>query len=253
MISNFITPLPELRSFFENLRAAQYTVEFERVGGAGDGGYLVPKDLDGIEFCFSPGVAECSDFEAYLADNFGVQCFLADASVERPAVQRDLFDFEKKFLGPQTAGDYVALNDWMDAKLGQSLSDNGILQMDIEHAEFDVLASSDREYLSKFRIILVEFHAMDNMFFTPKFRKVQAIFEKLLQDFVIVHLHPNNYRKAKWRKEIGIPNVMEVTFLRRDRLAKMKSTQGLALPHPLDQANSAEKPDYPMPEIWWKD
>ena len=26
------------------------------IGGAGDGGYLVPDDLDGIEYCFSPGV-----------------------------------------------------------------------------------------------------------------------------------------------------------------------------------------------------
>jgi hypothetical protein len=33
-----------------------------RLGGPKDGGYLVPDDLDGIAFCFSPGVSDsCHD------------------------------------------------------------------------------------------------------------------------------------------------------------------------------------------------
>lgn len=34
-----------------------------RLGPNGDGGYLVPDDLTGIEACFSPGVCATSEFE----------------------------------------------------------------------------------------------------------------------------------------------------------------------------------------------
>ncbi len=33
------------------------------MGGENDGGYLVPDDLEGIEYCFSPGVSNIATFE----------------------------------------------------------------------------------------------------------------------------------------------------------------------------------------------
>jgi len=34
-----------------------------RIGGEGDGGYLIPDDLEGVKYCFSPGVDQTADFE----------------------------------------------------------------------------------------------------------------------------------------------------------------------------------------------
>ena len=34
-----------------------------RIGGGRDGGYLLPDDLKGIQYCFSPGVGGLADFE----------------------------------------------------------------------------------------------------------------------------------------------------------------------------------------------
>ena len=54
-----------------------------RIGGPGDGGYLVPDDLDGIVGCISPGVSTEVGFDLALAE-MGIPVFLADASVPAP-------------------------------------------------------------------------------------------------------------------------------------------------------------------------
>ena len=65
-----------------------------RLGPDGDGGYLVPDDLAGIEYTFSPGVSTESGFEAALAAR-GQRVFLADYSVDGPAEANANFAFEK--------------------------------------------------------------------------------------------------------------------------------------------------------------
>jgi len=74
------------------LRPMDCGKELIRLGGAGDGGYLVPNDLDGIEYCFSPGVSTTSDFEDVVV-NLGIKSFLADYSVDSPAIGRPEFTF----------------------------------------------------------------------------------------------------------------------------------------------------------------
>lgn len=68
--------------------------ELIRIGGDGDGGYLIPNDLVGIDSCFSPGVSSVADFENDLTKK-GIKCFLADFSVDAPPIKNKLFDFEK--------------------------------------------------------------------------------------------------------------------------------------------------------------
>ena len=62
----------------------------------------------------------------------------------------------------------------------------------------------------------------------------------ILDDFEVVHVHPNNACGVWQYKGIEFPEVIEVTFLRRDCV---KSTDGYSsLPHELDQLNSQKNP-----------
>ena len=70
-----------IEAFFANLRENSAQVDLVRIGGAGDGGYLVPNDLKDVHFCMSPGVAETSCFEFQLASDYNMICCLADFSV----------------------------------------------------------------------------------------------------------------------------------------------------------------------------
>ena len=87
----------DLLQFVERLFPQSCGKELIRIGGDGDGGYLIPDDLGGIEYCFSPGVSNKCSFEEHLA-NLGIRSFLADYSVTAPPLARPEFTFDKKFL-----------------------------------------------------------------------------------------------------------------------------------------------------------
>ena len=87
----------ELLSLVQSLRIRPNGHDLIRVGPSGDGGYLLPDDLDGVNYCLSPGVAACSDFEEDMASR-GMQVFLADKSVDGPAVKNESFMFIKNFF-----------------------------------------------------------------------------------------------------------------------------------------------------------
>lgn len=44
--------------------------ELIRIGGSGDGAYLLPDDLTAIDACFLPGVSTLVNFELQLAEDF---------------------------------------------------------------------------------------------------------------------------------------------------------------------------------------
>ena len=66
-----------LDRFFSSVSPISTNHKLIRIGREGDGGYLIPNDLEGIEVCFSPGVEGTADFERDLA-NRGIKCFFAD-------------------------------------------------------------------------------------------------------------------------------------------------------------------------------
>ena len=89
------TKLEDLKELIHSLQPEICGRELIRVGGDADGGYLLPDDLDGIEYCFSPGVSSIADFENQLADR-GIRSFMADYSVKEPPLMRPEFCFERK-------------------------------------------------------------------------------------------------------------------------------------------------------------
>lgn len=98
----------EILSLIRKLRPHDCGVDLIRLGGAGDGGYLIPDDLEGIEYCFSPGVGKLSKFEDDLAERH-IRSYLADSSVDGPTVSRPEFTFDKKYLGASDRGEYFTL------------------------------------------------------------------------------------------------------------------------------------------------
>jgi hypothetical protein len=231
--------------FFSLIRTHQAQSDLIRIGGMGDGGYLIPDDLAGMEECFSPGVSAIADFEKDLVAR-GVRCYLADYSVDEPPFQHSLIDFEKKYLGVVDDEKFVRLESWVARK--QKAAGDLILQMDIEGAEYRVLLETPDHLLSKFRIIVIEFHHLNRLFEMFGFEVIDLAFRKLLKQFDIVHIHPNNFREPVEHFGFVVPPVMEFTFLRRDR-AVTKRPAAVA-PHRLDAANVTSLPDVALPACW---
>ena len=53
----------QVRALLHAMRPVATDRQLIRIGSPADGGYLIPDDLEGIRFCFSPGVAHSSAFE----------------------------------------------------------------------------------------------------------------------------------------------------------------------------------------------
>jgi hypothetical protein len=236
-----------LNEFFMKVRPVTTNHKLIRIGGDSDGGYLLPDDLNGIKACFSPGVADTASFESSLISR-GIKCYLADYSVEGSPIKNELVEFEKKYLGPIEDEIYMTLEDWVNRKCP---NDNDLLlQMDIEGAEYGVVFDTSGETLKKFRIIVIEFHKLDSLIQKSGFELIDLTFSKLLKYFDIVHIHPNNVHETRVYKGYEIPPIIEVTFLRKDRISSKEYTG--TFPHQLDVRNNLSKEDITLPACWYK-
>jgi hypothetical protein len=229
------------------LRPIDSGVSLIRLGPERDGGYLVPDDLDGIAYAFSPGVSTESGFEAALGDR-GIRVFLADFSVDRPAEPHPKFVFDKKFVGALSDETFMTLDEWKNAHIPDYTGDL-LLQMDIEGAEFESLLGASPALLAQFRIMVIEFHYLQDFWNRPVFELVSRVFRKLLLTHSVVHIHPNNCCGSVKSRGLEIPRVAEFTFYRHDRLRRRDPAR--LFPHPLDRDNT-RKPTLILPGCWYR-
>ena len=225
----------------ELLRPINNGHELIRIGGSTDGGYLIPNDLLEISACISPGVAETMDFELDLWEKFKVPSYMYDASVNIPHQINLGQKFFKKFVGPATFRNLISMHDIIQIDL-MALSGDFLGQIDIESAEYGFLTSASYEDLIRFRILVIEFHEVDRWIQAKYYSEIiKPLFDKLLDIFDLVHAHPNNNGGSFRFKGKLVPNVIELTFHRKDRL--IKNLGYSSLPHKLDSQNVLKKKD----------
>ncbi|MCA0133530.1 hypothetical protein [Winogradskyella alexanderae] len=244
-----VTERKKIIELIESLRPINVQNELIRLGPKGDGGYLVPDDLENIEACFSPGVDKISEFELECLKR-GMKIFLADKSVEKPNfnLPEDKFDFIKMFVGCTTNDDFITMDDWVSIKC-QSDNSDLLLQMDIEGSEYNSLINMSNHLMNRFRIMVIEFHSLQDLWNPHFFNLNQTVFDKILQTHICVHIHPNNCCGIYSRYGIEIPRVAEFTFLRKDRVTS--KTYANRFPHHLDYDNTDNEP-ISLPKIWYR-
>ena len=241
-----LTEEEKIKSLLSKLRPVTSGKEFIRLGPNGDGGYLIPDDLSGIYACFSPGVGNKTGFEIECA-NMEIEVFLADKTIDKIRNSHKRFNFMKKNIGNTSNEEFMTLDDWVSSSVPESYNEL-ILQLDIEGMEYEVLSSATDKLLKRFRIIVVEFHDLDQLWNKAFFNIMSNVFDKLLQTHRCVHNHPNNANPSIKIGDLEIPQTTELTFLRKDRINNSKFVN--TFPHPLDCDNTKNKPLY-LPKCWY--
>ena len=236
----------DILELIRSLSPRKTNVPLQRIGPSGDGGYLVPSDLKGIHALFSPGVGDISGFEKECA-SMGLKVFMADYSVDKPAEEDPCFHFINKNIGCMDEKDSVTLDTWVAESLSDNYEAELILQMDIEGAEYESLIAISKSLLLRFRIVVVEFHALDQLWSHPFFCLASRAFAKLLQSHSCVNIHPNNCCGSFAVDDIVIPRVCEFTFLRNDRGVLPEFVE--TLPHELDEDNT-DNPTLTLDPLW---
>lgn len=224
-------------SIFESLRPVRTCLDLIRIGSDYDGGYLVPNDLEDIEGVVSPGVGGSSNFELFFAAK-GIRSVLADPNVLSPPESSEMFTFLNKRVSGFDDDKNITL-DSLNAHFpnGKDL----ILQMDIEGGEYEVFSDVSEAILRRYRIMIIEFHFLDNLFVPVGGLIIQRIFNKIRKHFLLVHVHPNNVGGAVYKSGVGYPIVLEATFIRSDRVEQVYGVS--KLPNPLDRTCNPNLPE----------
>lgn len=235
-----------IKTFFDLLRPVITSEQLVRIGGDGDGGYLVPDALDGIASVISPGVGPSSSFELEFARR-GIECLLFDGTVECPPDSHENIRFFKEMLGNDSSKGERKLDEIVDSLCAPK--GDLLLQMDIEGAEWSVLPSTGTATWQRFRIAIVEFHDVGSVLSSmTRTKEAIELFQRIRGTHDVVHFHANNCGGARTFGGLRIPNVFEVTFLRSD----CHSHRGeiATLPHVLDSESCSRAKPGALPS-WW--
>jgi len=238
----FGSSVPEL---FLNLRPIKTEYELLRKGGITDGSYLIPDlpiDYQGV---VSPGVGQTFEFERDIVDE-GTKVVLVDGTIEKPRNLPTDFIFRQEMLTDQTnvSSGEVTLSDLILQEFPNSNS--LVLSMDIEGSEYRVLSSSSIGTLSRFSLLVIEFHQLQKVLVDKSNNaELTNVFNKLKSEFRLLHTHPNNaggFFLYRFRK---IPKVIETTWIHK---SLVKHDFGFAkIPNRLDYSNESLIADLKFP------
>lgn len=213
-----------------------------RLGNSGDGGYVVIDNFVESSCCISVGVGGDVSFDAALADR-GYDIFQYDHTVEGTPTAHARFKFSKIGLAPRNATS-ENLHDLDRIISDRQIAnyDQPILKIDIEDAEWDVLADMGPSSLKMFDQICLEFHNMGRLAKIEESGKIEKIFKLLYRSHAPIHVHGNNWGKFCIVNGVPVPEVIELTYASRDKYVFMPSVE--IFPGEFDTPNKADVSDF---------
>jgi len=103
-----------------------------------------------------------------------------------------------------------------------------LLQMDVEGWEYNIIINMSRDVLKRFDVLCIEFHQFFSVGYKHGYRLMAEVFNKLLMDFVPVHVHANNSSQIKMIHGITLPDFIEITFYRRDLMREFVKVKSIS-------------------------
>jgi glycosyltransferase involved in cell wall biosynthesis len=205
-----------------------------RVGGNHDGGYVVPSLALDSDVVVSIGVGSDVSFDLELAER-GARVVQFDHTVTGPPVAHAGFEFHRLGWGAAAAQDLIDFE--MILRMSRiAEARRPLLKFDIEGAEYDVLAALDADRLRPFQLVVCELHGLAGIGVAAMRDRVRQSMAKLLCHHVPVHLHVNNYGAMAMVAGVPVPDVVELTLLRRD-LDDCEAFSTDPIPGELDRPN----------------
>lgn len=221
-----------------------------RIGRENDGGYVVPvQALNQAEALLGYGIGDDISFEEAFCDLTQKPAYAFDGGVSNIAISNYLCSFfsecigNDKFLwGNQYSSGKSSTFSEQITRLG--LEESPVfIKMDIEGAEYDCFM----DILLKTQQItgfVIEIHFLTN----PHYQnKAKLLLEAIEKDFVLIHLHANNFAKdslfsSQYVKGL-IPHVVELSYINKNLLGSYRISRDQKHPKSIDMNNNPNEPD----------
>ena len=140
----------------------------------------------------------------------------------------------------------ISINDWII-----QADKDIILKLDIEGDEYASLIDISKENLKKVRILVIEFHDLRNLRNDIFLNLFDKVINKLNNYFYVCHLHINNISKIKKIGDYLMPDMIEMTFIRKNRVKNFSSKFSI-LPHKLDSKTVNSVKEKFLDKSWYK-
>lgn len=234
-------PNPAVRAalFAEFQPIALSNCEFERIGGAGDGGYVVCGNLlSGASSGYSYGIANSDAWGCEIAQRIKAPVHQYDCfDTRRPACDGGTTIFHDECVAPSRATEEGRLFDSVAAQVAKN-GDAGkrlIVKMDVEGAEWSSLLATPDAVLDQIDQLVMEFHHVDAPLNVDAIRKLKRMFH-------LANIHYNNY--ACDAKVAPFPAwAFQVLLVNKRIGVPAPAGTAVRLPNPLDQPDDPHRDD----------
>lgn len=240
--------------FLHGLRVCGSCLDFERVGEANDGGYIICADglaSGGLHGAYSYGINGFDGWGMDMASRYHVplyeyDCF--DIRAPTPCAGCQVQFFPECIQGnhDHNAGSFKTLSQQLARNGHGAAADSSLLmKLDIEGGEYPVWSQEQPADLVKFRHINTEFHWIGRKAYESQ--SVAAIQTLLNAGFAVAHLHGNNHAGTAHFGRYSVPDVIEVTMVRQAPGTPCANYPPSAIPE--DRPCSATVSELPNPVL----
>lgn len=196
-----------------------------RVGGEGDGGYVMLADTP-ASVAVSIGVGPDVSWDSAVAAH-GTPVHMFDHTVRRLPGPVPGGTFHRLGVGPLDEGPLRRLSSIMGIS-GVSPGSSAFLKMDVEGAEWSSLAVCQPGLLGAFDQIVMELHDLDRLLAADSGADVLTALRLLSDEHVAIHIHANNYARVVRFGSYWFPKTVEVSWLHRRHLTVVEPANSLA-------------------------
>jgi hypothetical protein len=187
-----------------------------RVGNQSDGGYVVANIVTEKHSLLALGVGNDISFESELSSELSWINFY-DHTVSRLPVDISNSTHHRIKIGPENVRGEISISQAMN---GFNIDSPLILKIDIEGSEWLSLASLSEESLNKFEMIIGEFHGFLRINDIDFSILATQVLQSLGKYFYLFNSHANNWAKSEYISGAILPDVIEMSFIRKDLLAQ---------------------------------
>lgn len=234
---------PYKESYFRELKKLLCCKKVEgkeliRVGSSkGDGGYIMAADFDNRMCAYSCGVGNDVSWDLDIA-NRGMKVFMYDHTIYHLPEVHNNFTFCNFGIGK--GRNCVPLREILEKN--NDLDNHGlILKMDIEGAEWEVLDDISSDLLNNFKQISLELHDVCEW---ERREEILKVLRKVIMTHQAIWVHGNNAGRAEIANGILMPNLIEVTFIRKESYSFIN--EECRFPMSLDLPNLKYRSDFEL-------
>jgi hypothetical protein len=214
--------------YLTHLKVFQYDNKI-RLGRNADGGYVIA-DIGGYDAYISCGIGGDDSVSNAVIDKFKISNnFAYDGTIaEYPKNGYSGMNFFKKNIGATNTDKTSNLKDILER-----YSDI-LIKMDIEGGEYNWIDSLSTSELLSIKQLVIEFHGVNpnapHKDWGCLNSKKPSLFEKLTKTHSLIHAHGNNFSKLSQTDNIKVPDVIELTYVRKDVMNGQFSLNKTPLP-----------------------